>query len=180
MALELQNEIRTVSSQVHVGPPKEQSDALVSQELRCRPLRLLGTGSRRHSKSCADVVTELTDLHVIHVLPTITVSDPGMIWDVVDNDARKQDAEKTFREQFAPSRLGKCDFQVVFGDPGHEVASFAERLKADLIVMPSHGRSGVMRLLIGSVAERVVRLAHCPVLVLRGLSGKRTRDSRRD
>ena len=127
-----------------------------------------------------DVVTDLTDLHVIHVLPTITVSDPGMIWDVVDNDARKQDAEKTFREQFAPSRLGKCDFQVVFGDPGHEVASFAERLKADLIVMPSHGRSGVTRLLIGSVAERVVRLAHCPVLVLRGLSGKRTRDSRRD
>ena len=37
----------------------------------------------------------------------------------------------------------------------------------DLIVLPSHGRSGVQRLLIGSTAERVVRLAHCPVLVLR-------------
>jgi nucleotide-binding universal stress UspA family protein len=41
-----------------------------------------------------------------------------------------------------------------------------------LIVMPSHGRSGVPRLLIGSVAERVLRLAHCPVLILRGLSRK--------
>ena len=112
--------------------------------------------ARADANCVRDVVTDLTDLHVIHVLPTITVSDPGMIWDVVDNDARKQDAEKTFREQFARSRLGKCDFQVVFGDPGHEVASFAERLKADLIVMPSHGRSGVTRLLIGSVAERVV------------------------
>jgi nucleotide-binding universal stress UspA family protein len=126
-----------------------------------------------------DVVTDLTDLHVIHVLPTITVSDPGMVWDVVDNDARKRDAEKTFREQFAASPFGKSDFQVVFGDPGQEVAAFAGRLNADLIVMPSHGRSGVTRLLIGSVAERVVRLAHCPVLVLRGLSGKRAKDSRR-
>ena len=43
----------------------------------------------------------------------------------------------------------------------------ADEWGADLIVMPSHGRSGVKRLLIGSVAERVVRLAHCPVLVLR-------------
>jgi nucleotide-binding universal stress UspA family protein len=34
-------------------------------------------------------------------------------------------------------------------------------------VMPSHGRTGLVHLLIGSVAERVVRLAHCPVLVLK-------------
>ncbi len=120
-----------------------------------------------------DLVGDLTNLHVIHVLPTITASDPGMIWDVVDNDARKRDAERAFREGFAASPFHKSDFHVSFGDPGHEIAAFAERLKADLIVMPSHGRSGLTRILIGSVAERVVRLAHCPVLVLRGLSGNR-------
>jgi len=96
-----------------------------------------------------------------------------MVWDVVDNDARKRDAERAFREGFAATPFHKSDFHVSFGDPGNEIAAFAERLKADLIVMPSHGRSGLTRLLIGSVAERVLRLAHCPVLILRGLSGKR-------
>lgn len=119
-----------------------------------------------------DMVADLTQLHVIHVLPTITVSDPGMIWDVVDNDARRREAKKAFHDGFAATPFHKADFQVAFGDPGHEIAAYAEKLKADLIVMPSHGRSGVTRLLIGSVAERVVRLAHCPVLILRGLSGK--------
>ena len=61
----------------------------------------------------------------------------------------------------------KVDFQVRFGDPGREIAAFAEKLHAELIVMPSHGRTGLSRSLIGSVAERVVRLAHCPVLILK-------------
>jgi nucleotide-binding universal stress UspA family protein len=120
-----------------------------------------------------DLVSDLTHLHVIHVLPTITASDPGMIWDAVDNDARKRDVERAFRDGFSASPFHKAAFHVTFGDPGNEIAGYAETLKADLIVMPSHGRSGLTRLLIGSVAERVVRLAHCPVLVLRGLSGKR-------
>jgi nucleotide-binding universal stress UspA family protein len=121
-----------------------------------------------------DLVSDMALLHVVHVLPTITASDPGMIWDVVDNDARKRDVERAFREGFAASPFHKAEFHVAFGDPGNEIAAYAETLKADLIVMPSHGRSGLNRLLIGSVAERVVRLAHCPVLVLRGLSGKKT------
>jgi nucleotide-binding universal stress UspA family protein len=119
-----------------------------------------------------DMVADLTQLHVIHALPTITASDPGMIWEVVDNDARRRNATKAFHDDFASSPFHKADFHVAFGDPGNEIASYAEKLKADLIVMPSHGRNGVARLLIGSVAERVVRLAHCPVLILRGLSGK--------
>lgn len=119
-----------------------------------------------------DMVADLTQLHVIHVLSTITASDPGMIWEVVDNDARKRNAAKAFHDGFASSPFHKADFHVAFGDPGNEIASYADKLKADLIVMPSHGRNGVARLLIGSVAERVVRLAHCPVLILRGLSGK--------
>jgi nucleotide-binding universal stress UspA family protein len=59
-------------------------------------------------------------------------------------------------------------FEVLFGDPGHEIAQFAKERGAGMIVMSSHGRTGLAHLLIGSVAERVVRLAQCPVLVLRG------------
>ena len=71
------------------------------------------------------------------------------------------------RERFGDTSFAKVDFQVRFGDPGREIAGFAETLHAELIVMPSHGRTGLSRFLIGSVAERVVRLAHCPVLILK-------------
>ena len=49
------------------------------------------------------------------------------------------------------------------------IANYAREQGAALIVMPSHGRTGLSHLLIGSVAERVVRYASCPVLVLRGM-----------
>ena len=56
---------------------------------------------------------------------------------------------------------------VLVGNPGYQITDYAREIGADLIVLPSHGRTGIKRLLLGSVAERVVRLAHCPVLVLR-------------
>lgn len=106
-------------------------------------------------------------LHVVHVLPTIELAEPGVIWETIDDDARRHHAEAAFRERFANSPFEKVDFQVRFGDPGREIAAFAQKLDAELIVMPSHGRTGLSRLFIGSVAERVVRLAHCPVLILK-------------
>jgi nucleotide-binding universal stress UspA family protein len=54
--------------------------------------------------------------------------------------------------------------------PGHafeEIVSLARAFFCDLIIISTHGRTGVSRALIGSVAERVVRHAHCPVLVVR-------------
>jgi nucleotide-binding universal stress UspA family protein len=51
--------------------------------------------------------------------------------------------------------------------PAHELAQIASDLEADLIVVGTQGRRGISRLLIGSVAEAVVRLAPCPVLVVR-------------
>jgi nucleotide-binding universal stress UspA family protein len=51
--------------------------------------------------------------------------------------------------------------------PAHEIAQLASDLEADLVVVGTHGRRGASRLLLGSVAEGVVRLAPCPVLVER-------------
>ncbi len=56
---------------------------------------------------------------------------------------------------------------MLFGEPGHKITELAGSEGAELIVLSSHGRTGISRLLIGSIAEKVVRLAHCPVLVLR-------------
>jgi nucleotide-binding universal stress UspA family protein len=58
---------------------------------------------------------------------------------------------------------------LVRGDPAHEIVSVADREHADLIVLGTHGRSGLRRLLMGSVAESVVRHANCPVLTFKQL-----------
>lgn len=54
------------------------------------------------------------------------------------------------------------------GPPAHTIAEFARSREYDLIVMGTHGRTGLSHALIGSVAERVVRHAACPVLAVRG------------
>jgi len=57
--------------------------------------------------------------------------------------------------------------QVRFGQPSHEIVDLAKSLKTDLIIMATHGRTGLKHVLLGSTAERVVRYAPCPVLVVR-------------
>jgi nucleotide-binding universal stress UspA family protein len=52
-------------------------------------------------------------------------------------------------------------------DAATGIVKEAEKIEADLLIVGSHGRTGLRRVLIGSVAERVMRLAHCPVLVIR-------------
>lgn len=55
----------------------------------------------------------------------------------------------------------------VFGKPYMEIVRAARELEADLIVLGSHGRSGISHLVLGSVAEKVVRLAPCPVFTVK-------------
>jgi nucleotide-binding universal stress UspA family protein len=64
--------------------------------------------------------------------------------------------------------------QVRFGDPAQEIVDCADEEEMDLIVMATHGRSGVSRLVLGSVAERVLRHTPVPVVMLRPTS-KRAR-----
>jgi nucleotide-binding universal stress UspA family protein len=56
---------------------------------------------------------------------------------------------------------------VRFGKPADEIVAFAEDQSVDLIVMGTHGRTGVAHLIVGSVAERVVRTSNVPVLTVR-------------
>lgn len=69
--------------------------------------------------------------------------------------------------------------QVVEGIPFVEILRVAKREGADLIVMGTHGRTGLSHLLLGSVTERVVRLAPCPVLTLHGRDRTREAGQRR-
>lgn len=66
-------------------------------------------------------------------------------------------------------------FLVWDGEPGDAIVAAADSEKVDLIVVGSHGRSGVSRFFIGSVSDYVVRHAHCPVMVVRGGAEKARR-----
>lgn len=59
------------------------------------------------------------------------------------------------------------EHRLVSGHPADAVVKLAKAEGVEMIVMGTHGRSGVFRLLMGSVAEEIVRKAHCPVLTLR-------------
>jgi nucleotide-binding universal stress UspA family protein len=58
------------------------------------------------------------------------------------------------------------------GDPAGEIVRIADEEAAEMIVMGTHGRSGMVRMLMGSVAEAIVRRAPCPVLVYRPVAEK--------
>ncbi len=75
-------------------------------------------------------------------------------------------------EKIRPSSEIKTQHVFLRGNPGPETIKFAESIGCDLIVLGTHGRSGVFRVLMGSVAEYISRHAHCPVLTLRN-PGKR-------
>jgi nucleotide-binding universal stress UspA family protein len=67
------------------------------------------------------------------------------------------------REGFA----GRVVCHIGAGDPAHQLLQFATNLDADMMFVGTHGRTGVRRLVLGSVAEQVVRRASCPVMVVR-------------
>ncbi len=114
-----------------------------------------------------EIAASPSGVHVIHVLPELSPLEPGELWETMDEQSRTSHAEKALRERLSSPAYAQVQTEILFGDPGHCIADRARELEAELIVMPSHGRTGLAHLLIGSVAERVVRLAHCPVLVLR-------------
>jgi nucleotide-binding universal stress UspA family protein len=111
-------------------------------------------------------------LDVLHVVPNPYVDDPAGLYlplpatyvNDLMNDARKR----------LDDLLDSVDHQrlrarpiVKAGDPLRQVVEYARDESMDLIVLGTHGRSGVAHLFLGSVAERVVRTAPCPVLTVR-------------
>jgi nucleotide-binding universal stress UspA family protein len=112
------------------------------------------------------IVPDKAHLHVFHAQQNVASYEAAIDWGNMVDDACAK-AEKSLHEMLPGEKFKGVQVAVRAGDPGHEIAKYAQEVNADLIVMPSHGRRGFSHLLIGSVTERVVRLAHCPVLVLK-------------
>jgi nucleotide-binding universal stress UspA family protein len=110
----------------------------------------------------------ITAVHVRH--PAFLVEPPILFTDFGGGAAATlEDAEGRLHQWLAPVRAAglPCDVMVVDGNaPAARIVEVAGQIGADLIVLGTHGRSGFQRLLLGSVTERVVRTARCPVVTV--------------
>ena len=81
----------------------------------------------------------------------------------------RRSARRRLAALLARTRRGRVRVQAVFAEglPADEILRAARRARADLVVMGTHGRTGLSRVFMGSVAERVVREAPCAVLTVR-------------
>jgi universal stress protein A len=98
------------------------------------------------------------------MLPDAGVADLSVI------DIYRKGAESQLEQFVAEAKEQGVAVRAAFaelGPPSQTIAEFANRREYDLIVIGTHGRTGLAHVVIGSVAERVVRYAHCPVLAVR-------------
>jgi universal stress protein A len=112
---------------------------------------------------------EVCLVHVVSVVPALP-PDPNYLFRVPEYEqALHADAQGRLRK--LAEEIGKRGINahtvVGHGDAGSEIVRIAKEEEADLIVIATHGSTGLEHILFGSVAERVVRLAQCPVLSVR-------------
>ncbi len=135
---------------------------------------LIAVDESAFAARAADVGLELArsleaEVAFIHVIDPSLVSAPesgipaGELIALAEQDGRRLLAAFAQRASSQPSPL---EF-IHVGKPAIEIVKAAKDWPADLIVIGSHGRGGFERLLLGSVAEAVMRQAVCPVLVVR-------------
>lgn len=110
-----------------------------------------------------DYNAKLVLLHVAE--PAIAGYGDGMLIPTLPVDT--ESLRQRLREfRFADPRV-TVEHRLIEGDPATEIVGMADLLKCDVIVMGTHGRTGLSRLLMGSVAEHVLRHSPCPVVTIR-------------
>jgi len=115
-------------------------------------------------------------LTVVHVMaPPVPMVADGYVSPTVWADLERQvrgHAQKEIGKLIARARQAgvRATGMLLEGTPADRIVRAARRLKTDLIVMGTHGRSGLAKIFLGSVAERVIAMARSPVLTVRGRS----------
>jgi nucleotide-binding universal stress UspA family protein len=113
-------------------------------------------------------------LLLVHVVPPVPVPyqplvSPAPAFDITayleDLTKISKETLQAHAEKHVPPEIERT-LSASAGDPASEILRLSQDLEADLIVIATHGRGGWQRFLFGSVAEKVVRLAPCPVLVV--------------
>jgi len=120
--------------------------------------------------------SELHVLHVVHdagelsaFVPATGIVDPENLSDDYHRWLAKLLGERGTVRRVEAVRIGK--------DVAETIRQYAEKQEVDLVVMATHGHTGLMHLLLGGVAEKMLRVSPCPVLVIRPCSGPTTRET---
>ncbi len=130
-----------------------------------------------HSEAALELAQGLIEagggqLHLVHVFPEALALappyGPALPADFgMQVERAAVDHFQAWQEEFCPGDESVMA-HVCRGDPSKQIVETAERLGIDLIVMGTRGATGLDHVLMGSVAERTLRSAHCPVLTVKG------------
>ena len=113
------------------------------------------------------------ELVLLHVVPDAVLALPDAVMPTpaayTDLHALTEGGKSGLASLIAAEKLGRLNprAEVRIGSPAAEIIAAAADLHADLVCVSTHGRGGLARVLLGSVAEHVVREAPCPVLTVR-------------
>lgn len=138
---------------------------------------LLPTDFSQHSASATKYACELAtkfdaELHILHTLEIHPDPTPDFVMGLAvpryANETRAA-VERSLARVLDPQwSIGRTVVrEVVEGSPRAEIIRYARLQAIDMIVLSTHGRTGLAHMLMGSVAESVVRTAPCPVLIVR-------------
>jgi len=130
-----------------------------------------------HSEKALAYATEIAQsynsrLQVLHIIedtmhPAFSLTGKSSIFDLIpgiEEDCRKR-TEKMLKE-VVPDKVNS-NVYVQGGQPASDIIKFARENSTDLIVIATHGLTGLEHMLLGSVTEKVVRMAHCPVFTVK-------------
>ena len=145
---------------------------------RMRRVLFASDFSKVSTKACATAIALAkathADLTVLHVLVPITPLVPeqyiaGTALDKLNADARRW-AQEQVAKLTARARKGgvRASGLVTTGDPAEQIVRTARSKRAELVVVGTHGRTGLNRFFVGSIAQRVIASAQCPVVTVRG------------
>jgi nucleotide-binding universal stress UspA family protein len=113
-----------------------------------------------------------TKIHLLHIIeetihPAYSLSGKSSIFDIVPNI--KEDCERRLKKMIS-EKIGeevKTQIHIVSGQAANEIINFAKNNSMDLIVIATHGLTGLEHLLLGSTTEKVVRMSSCPVFTVK-------------
>ncbi len=149
-----------------------------SAEFQCKHILVATDGSKYGAAAAAEAIgmakqlgSRLTALAVVHSesMSPMDIVSSQMQRDLIAEKEMKEADKNVKNVKDAADAAGiRAESLILGGKPSEAIIQTAKDKQADLIVLGSHGKTGVEKLLMGSVAERVIVLSSCPVMVVKG------------
>ena len=120
-------------------------------------------------------------IHFVHVHDFVFPVPPAIVPPIVDSEVEiEQRLERDLKAIASDCNVPKSTCHIRIGRTFHQICKLAEEIRADLIAISTHGRTGWDRVLLGSTAERIIRHSPCPVLVVRQARGSKRKQPQID